>query len=84
MGKPEEILKEARIKSGMSQLELAIVLGYSTSQFISNCERGLCSWPLNVIPKVCALLNVPSFKIKQAFLKDYEEYLDSKIKTQGR
>lgn len=37
------LLKEKRLASGLSQLEIAKTLGYSSGQFVSNWERGLCS-----------------------------------------
>ena len=39
-------LKKARSKMGLSQRDVADKLGYTSPQFISNVERGLCSPPL--------------------------------------
>lgn len=50
-----QFIKSARESVGLSQRELAEKLGYSTGQFISNMERGLCSLPLNKMKKLCKL-----------------------------
>ncbi|KYG63703.1 transcriptional regulator [Bdellovibrio bacteriovorus] len=42
-------LKEKRSAAGLSQADVAKKLGYSTSQFISNWERGLSTPPVSVL-----------------------------------
>ncbi len=37
--------KNARLKQGYSQLDIAKKLNYSSAQLISNWERGMCSPP---------------------------------------
>ena len=49
------LLKNARTKAGLSQKEVASVLGYKSSQFISNWERGLSSPPLATLRRLCVL-----------------------------
>ena len=44
-----KFLKEKRVQSGLSQKDVAEKLGYSTSQFISNWERGISHPPLNTL-----------------------------------
>lgn len=39
------VMRESREKTGLTQAEVAIRLGYSSAQFISNSERGLCRFP---------------------------------------
>lgn len=41
----KNFLKDARKRAGLSQGELAKILGYTTPQFVSNWERGKCSVP---------------------------------------
>jgi transcriptional regulator with XRE-family HTH domain len=53
-----EFLKEARIKSGLSQIEVSKPLGYSSAQFISNWERSLCPPPAASMPEICKILKV--------------------------
>lgn len=41
-----KLLKDARIAKGLSQRDVSQELGYTSPQFISNIERGLCMPPL--------------------------------------
>lgn len=57
--KPKSIgtfLKSRRIERGLTQAELAKALGYSSPQFVSNWERGLCLPPLNIAPILVEIL----------------------------
>lgn len=53
-------LKKMRRKAGLTQSQLADQLSYTSAQFISNWERGLCLPPLDVLPKLCQLCGIPS------------------------
>lgn len=48
-------LKDCRVTAGVTQAQLANKLGYSSPQFVSNCERGVCGYPdakLKRMPKL--------------------------------
>ncbi len=51
-------LKKSRTQAGLSQKEVASILGYKSSQFISNWERGLSSPPLATLRRLCSLYKV--------------------------
>ena len=51
-------LKDIRKSVGATQLMLAEELGYTSPQFISNYERGLCYPALITIPKICNILGL--------------------------
>lgn len=46
-------IKKAREASGKTQFELSEKMGYSSPQFLSNFERGLCVLPLPKLGIVC-------------------------------
>lgn len=48
-------LREAREKQNLKQIDVAKKIGYDSSQFISNIERGISSLPLK---KLKILINV--------------------------
>jgi transcriptional regulator with XRE-family HTH domain len=50
-----DFLKSARTQAGLSQKEVAAVLGYKSSQFVSNWERGLSSPPIGTLRRLCGL-----------------------------
>ena len=60
-----KFLYEKRIKAGLSQKDVSDKLGYSSPQFISNYERGLCSPPLKKLKKIAEL-----YKIKPKIIAD--------------
>lgn len=59
-----EYFKNIRLKADMSQGELAAKMGYTSSQFVSNWERGLSIVPLHKAVLFCKITgtNVKDFK----------------------
>jgi transcriptional regulator with XRE-family HTH domain len=53
-----EVLAEARIKAGLTQLDLGLKLGYSGSQIVSNWERNLCGIPVKKAAVFCKLTSM--------------------------
>lgn len=62
-------LKESRKKAGWTQWDVAKKLGYSSPQFISNVERGLCELPLSKIKKLREALNLDRDTLIHLLLK---------------
>jgi len=56
-------LAEHRHKRGLSQGAVAQSLGYSSPQFISNFERGLCTPPNKKLQKLIKLYGVPKTEV---------------------
>lgn len=50
-----EFLRQARIKAGLTQWNVAIELDYTSPQFISNFERGLCAPSKETISKLAMM-----------------------------
>lgn len=69
------VIKAARVKRGISQVELAKSIGYKNGQFASNMERGLCSLPLKKIDLTAKILDIHPSEIKDAMMTDYHEHL---------
>lgn len=66
------VLKEARISKGLTQLELAKQLGFTTSQYISNIERGMCSLSAYQARRIARLLDYPFERFVEAAAADYK------------
>jgi len=49
-------LKEAREAKGLTQSDVSKALGFTTPQFISNAERGLCQIPPKHYKKLAKLV----------------------------
>ncbi|MEN0059669.1 MAG: helix-turn-helix transcriptional regulator [Bdellovibrio sp.] len=73
-------LKDKRIKSGLSQKEVADKLGYTTPQFVSNWERGMSAPPIEVLKKLSDLYDVPSEEMFSAILQTVVSKVETKMK----
>jgi transcriptional regulator with XRE-family HTH domain len=62
-------LKNKRIVSGFSQKDVATQLGYSTSQFISNWERGISQPPLSTLRKLALVYKIDADQMFNAVLE---------------
>ena len=62
-------LKDKRIVAGLSQKDVALKLGYSTSQFISNWERGISQPPLATLRKIAELYKVSADEMFNVLLR---------------
>lgn len=74
-------MKMARSKKGLTQRELAEVLGFETAQFISNMERGKAPIPAHLIPRLSALLAIPETAFVDYLLRTYKARILSTIKA---
>lgn len=75
-----KFVKKARIQAGLTQNQLAKRLGYDTSQFVSNIERGLCAYPLNKFKKVAKILDCDLCSgLTDHFLKDEMKRIGKEI-----
>ena len=68
-------LKKKRIEAKVTQAEVANVLGYSTAQFISNFERGLCSPPLKHLKKIVKMYNIPPDEVIEIIMDEQKKLL---------
>jgi transcriptional regulator with XRE-family HTH domain len=71
-----EFFKKKRIDTGLSQLDIAKELGYGSSQIVSNWERGLCSPPMNALPKLAAVLKLKKNEIIKILNKLAKEEIE--------
>jgi len=65
-----QFLKEKRTQSGLSQKDVATKLGYSTSQFISNWERGISQPPINTLRTLANMYNVTAEQMFNVLLEE--------------
>lgn len=67
-----EFLKNSRVKSGLTQSDVAGKLGYSSPQFISNWERGIAAPPVPTLRRLADLYKVSSENMLNQFLSHME------------
>lgn len=80
MKKCGEFLKQSREAQGLSQRDVSDALGYNTSQFISNWERGLSLPPIPVLRKLAKVYNVDAEVIFNAILEAQVEMVTQNLK----
>lgn len=82
------LLKEKRIEKGITQMSLAKDLGYSSPQFVSNWERGMCSPAFDTLPQVCKILGIPKKEIIEIIIDETRSELEANfnrgLKTKPR
>lgn len=77
-------LKLSREKAKLTQAEVAERLGYSTSQFISNIERGVSVAPLDALSKMLRLYKTKPTALEKIILSSQEDILLRLLKREGR
>lgn len=70
-----DYLQDKRTKANLSQGDVASKLGYSSPQFISNFERGLCAPPLSKLKQLVQLYKLNGEEVVRLMLKEEEKHL---------
>ena len=68
VSKLAKFLKEKRTLVGLSQKDVATKLGYSTSQFISNWERGISQPPIHTLRTLAQMYGVAADQMFQVLV----------------
>lgn len=68
-------LKRQRLKSGLTQKNISDAFHLSSTQFVSNWERGCCLPPMEYLPQLCKILNID----KELLIKIYIEQTEIEI-----
>jgi transcriptional regulator with XRE-family HTH domain len=79
-----EYLKDKRSETGLTQSDVAKKLGYSTPQFISNFERGLCAPPLKNLKLLVKLYKLDANELIDVILNEEEESLRKTLNIRKR
>lgn len=74
-------LKAKRIEAGVTQSKAAKHLGYSSPQYISNFERGLCEPSVTTALKLVKVYGITKGELYQVMLKSYESNLKNAFKA---
>ncbi len=70
------LILDYRELKGLTQFDLAKKLGYSSSQFISNVERGICTFPPGKFLKLSKFLGMSPDLLVSAYIADMTEDLN--------
>lgn len=77
-------LKTARERAGLTQAEVATEFGYTSSQFISNIERGAATVPTEVMVKLVRIYRMKPEKFVRIYLEGQERLLRSALDRPGK
>lgn len=75
-------LQEKRVEAGLSQGVVAAKLGYSSPQFISNFERGLCAPPLAKLKSIIDMYDLNAEEVIKIMLSEHEKHIRKALKAQ--
>lgn len=78
-----DMLKQARIDKKLTQYQVAKALGYTSSQFISNIERGTCAPPMKKLGKLVKLYSLDSRVLTEFLLSCYKKELRQYLPNQS-
>lgn len=76
-----DCLATKRKSSGMTQLEVSKKLGYSSSQFISNFERGIAAPPLKKLVTLSGLYGFDAEKAVRLVMRAKTNFMINQIKS---
>jgi transcriptional regulator with XRE-family HTH domain len=78
-----DFLAAKRTAAGLNQKEVSDKMGYSSAQFVSNFERGLCMPPLNKLKLLSDMYAIEPKELAEFILKYQKQilYRELKIKT---
>jgi transcriptional regulator with XRE-family HTH domain len=77
-------LANARTETGISQLQLARDLGYTSPQYVSNWERGICGPPLDKLFDLSKILKISPQTLMNMILTETEDYLRNELRLGGK
>lgn len=73
-------LSKMRRAQGLTQATVAEKLGYGTSQFISNFERGLCGPPIHQLRNLVKLYKIDKSELHRFLSKEHSEFLKRSLR----
>ncbi len=79
-----EYFRQKRVEQNLTQSDLAQALGYSSPQYVSNYERGLCDPPFAKLPLIARLLKIPSKIIIDSYCEGAKEDLENEWAQQKK
>ncbi|OFZ31804.1 MAG: transcriptional regulator [Bdellovibrionales bacterium RIFCSPHIGHO2_01_FULL_40_29] len=80
LNKLAKFLKEKRTQANLSQKDVATKLGYSTSQFISNWERGISQPPIHTLRTLAQMYAVSPDQMFQVLLSTTIDQVQEELK----
>lgn len=77
-----KLIREYRVHAGLTQLELALKIGYNNSIFLSQMENGRSKIPLNVLGLLAHQLEIPEDKLLNLMIDKFIKEAKGIFKTE--
>lgn len=77
-----QFLKTRRLQAVMTQQQASALLGYQSSQFLSNLERGLSKPPIPVLIKMCNIYGISEEDMRAEYVRWVQEEAARKAEHQ--
>ena len=77
-----EFLRSTRERVGLSQLDVATQLGYTSAQFISNWERGLSNPPPQAVKILASVFHLNADDFFEFYLEHSKQRLESQLRSE--
>jgi len=74
-----QYLQNKRQAAGLTQMQVARKLRYSSPQFVSNFERGLCSPPMKNLRTLVKLYDIDARELIDLIIKEQKQILTSAL-----
>lgn len=78
MTRLSQLLRQARMKSGLSASQIGFCLNV-TRAAVYHLESGKMGLPIEMIPSVCLALNLSEIRVIQTMSLDYQEEIWKKL-----
>jgi transcriptional regulator with XRE-family HTH domain len=75
-----EFLRDKRVRADLTQGFVAEKMGFTSPQFISNIERGLCSPPMDVLKRMVRLYKLRNPEVVKFLSRLQEEYFERSLR----
>lgn len=79
-----EFFREARLRAGLTQWDVAQALGYSSAQYVSNWERGKCGVPLAALADLIRLYRLKRSEVMRLILENERQLLEKFLKPSAK
>lgn len=79
-----KLFRAERMKVGLSQGKVCRTLGYSTPQYLSNFERGLCSMPLEKLKRMIEMYDMDGETVVKLMLDLQSKFLRTQLVSKSR
>ena len=74
-------LRNKRLAVKLSQEAAANALGYSELYFLSRIENNRVALPLDKVPRIASLYNIPTTELVEAVVEEHTRVLRARLKT---